>query len=142
MSQPPDPHALPPDPNLPPTTPPPASPPPGAQPPYQPAPPPPSQPELTPMPGYGYPSPVGAIPPGMHLDAESGLVLPDGSELATVGRRIGGWFLDLLLFIVTLVIGYIIWDLIVWARGQTPAKQLLHMRCWRPETAKNASWGW
>ncbi len=94
------------------------------------------------MPGYGYPPPVGAIPPGMHLDAESGLVLPDSTELASVGRRIGGYFLDILLFIVTLVIGYIVWALIVWARGQTPAKQLLKMRCWRPETRRNANWGW
>jgi uncharacterized RDD family membrane protein YckC len=70
----------------------------------------------------------------MYLDAESGLMLPQGTELASVGRRIGAWFLAIPLAIVTLGIGYIIWGLIVWGNGQTPALQVLGMRCWRPET--------
>lgn len=69
-------------------------------------------------------------------------MLPNGTELASVGRRIGGYFLDLLLLIVTLGIGYLIWALIVWARGQTPAKQLLNMRCYRPTDQRPANWGW
>ena len=44
--------------------------------------------------------------------------------------------------IVTLGIGYAIWGLIVWGRGQTPALQVLGMRCWRPETGRVAGWGW
>jgi uncharacterized RDD family membrane protein YckC len=32
--------------------------------------------------------------------------------------------------------------LIVWGRGQTPALQVLGMRCWRPETGRVANWGW
>ena len=44
--------------------------------------------------------------------------------------------------IITLGIGYIIWGLIIWGRGQTPALQVLGMRCWRPETRRVASWGW
>jgi uncharacterized RDD family membrane protein YckC len=133
MSQPPDPNALPPDPNLPPTTPPPASPPPGAQPPYQPAPP--------PAPGYGYGQGGPAVPPGMHYDVASELTLPDGVELASVGRRIGAYFLAIPLSIVTLVIGYLIWGLIVWGRGQTPALQVLKMRCWEPEERRVPGWG-
>lgn len=42
---------------------------------------------------------------------------------------------------MTLGIGYVIWGLIVWGRGQTPALQVLGMRVWRPDTGTNASWG-
>ncbi len=83
-------------------------------------------PPPVPAPGYG------------HGD----LILPDGVELASIGRRIAAWFLAIPLAILTLGIGYIIWGLIVWGRGQTPALQVLGMRCWRPETQRTASWGW
>jgi uncharacterized RDD family membrane protein YckC len=88
--------------------------------------------------GYGY----GQAPPGMYFDQGSGLILPQGVELASVGRRIGAWFLAIPLLIVTLGIGYVIWGLIVWGRGQTPALQVLGMRCWRPETGRPAGWWW
>jgi uncharacterized RDD family membrane protein YckC len=94
-------------------------------------------------PGYGYGQfPTQAVPPGMYYDQESGLVLPQGVQLASVGRRIGAYFLAFPLFIVTLGIGYVIWGLIVWGQGQTPALQVLGMRCWRPETGSVASWWW
>jgi uncharacterized RDD family membrane protein YckC len=78
----------------------------------------------------------------MYFDQTSGLMLPQGVELASVGRRIGAWFLAIPLWIVTLGIGYAIWGLIVWGRGQTPTLQVLGMRCWRPETGRPAGWGW
>ena len=78
--------------------------------------------------GYGQPGP-GAVPPGMYFDPASGLTLPQGVKLASVGRRIGAWFLAIPLWICTLVIGYVIWGLIVWGRGQTPAQQVLGMCC-------------
>jgi uncharacterized RDD family membrane protein YckC len=111
------------DPNLPPPSG--WAPPPGAYPP--------------PVAGYG---PPGTAPPGMYFDPASGLVLPEGVQLAPIGRRIGAWFLSIPLAIVTLGIGYIVWGLIVWGRGQTPALQLLGMRCWRPESQRVAGWGW
>jgi len=77
---------------------------------------------------------------GMYVDPSSGLALPQGVELASVGRRIGAWFLAIPLAIVTLGIGYIIWGLIVWGRGQTPALQVLGMRCWVPEEQHPARW--
>jgi uncharacterized RDD family membrane protein YckC len=131
MSQPPEPNG-----DLPPQAPP-VAPPSMAPPPPQ-----------APPPGYGQvpygQSPYGyaAPPPGMHFDQTSGLTLPDGTELATTGRRIGAFFLSIPLCIVTLFIGYAIWGLIVWGRGQTPALQILGMRCWRPETGRVAGWGW
>ena len=82
---------------------------------YPPAPP-------VPMSAYGQPN--VAVLPGMYYDQASGLQLPDQTELASVGRRIGAYFLAIPLIIVTLGIGYLIWGLIVWGRGQTPALQV------------------
>ena len=80
--------------------------------------------------------------PGMHLDQESGLVLPDGVQLASTGRRIGAFFLAIPLSIVTLGIGYAVWGLVIWRKGQTPALQVLGMRCWRPETQSVPGFWW
>ena len=99
---------------------------------YQPAPP--------MAPGYGY-GQVSAAPPGMYVDQSSGLLLPNGTVLASSGRRIGAYFLAIPLFVVTLGIGYVIWGLVAWGKGQTPALQVLGMRVWRPEQRRPASWG-
>jgi uncharacterized RDD family membrane protein YckC len=125
MSQPPDPNIQPPRAS--------SFPPPGAY-----------HPQATPaVPGYAYGQPeTRTPPPGMYFDQLSGLTLPAGTELASAGRRIGAWFLAIPLAIVTLGIGYLIWGLIVWGSGQTPALQVLGMRCWRPETGHVASWWW
>jgi uncharacterized RDD family membrane protein YckC len=88
----------------------------------------------------GYAGPP--IPPGCYFDPQSGVVLPQGVPLAGVGRRIGAWFLSIPLAIVTLGIGYLIWGLIVWPRGQTPALQVLGMRCWRPDDARVPGFWW
>jgi len=77
----------------------------------------------------------------MYFDPASGLTLPQGVELATVGRRIGAYFLSIVLSIVTLGIGYIIWGLIVWRRGTSPAFQVLGMRVWRPNESRPATFG-
>src|SRR5882757_3946258 len=62
---------------------------------YGQAPPPPGFTAAPPVPaGYGYGQyPAAAVPQGMYLDQMSGLVLPEGTELASVGRRIGAYFL-------------------------------------------------
>ncbi len=118
-------------------------PPPPQAPPHAPPPPPPPLPSAPPEPaGYstGY-SPV-AVPAGMYFDPRSGLVLPEGTELAPVGRRIGAFFLSIVLVIVTLVIGYIVWGIITWTKGTTPALQVLGMRCYRPEDRKVPGFWW
>jgi uncharacterized RDD family membrane protein YckC len=99
---------------------------------FQPAPPPPA--------GYGY-GEAGAVAPGMYFDPASGLTLPQGTALASVGRRIGAYFLAIPLFIVTLGIGYIIWGLVLWGQGTSPALKVLGMRVWRPADNRPASWG-
>jgi len=50
-------------------------------------------------------------------------------QLASIGSRKLALVLDAVLFIVTLVIGYIIWFFIVARRGQTPGKQLAGIVC-------------
>jgi hypothetical protein len=116
----------------------------GSPPPAEPspAPPPPPPPVAAPVPPPPPPPGFGAAPPaGTYFDQDSGLNLPQGTELASHGRRIGAWFLAIPLSIVTLFIGYIIWGLIIWSRGQTPTQQVLGMRTWVPEGGQRATWG-
>jgi uncharacterized RDD family membrane protein YckC len=97
---------------------------------------------MMPAPGYGMPGTGAApVPAGLYYDQLSGVLLPNGTQLASVGRRIGSYFLAGLLIIVTLGIGYLIWGAISWSKGQTPTQQLLGMQTWKPQTRTNATWG-
>jgi uncharacterized RDD family membrane protein YckC len=64
-----------------------------------------------------------------------------GPPLSSAGKRFGGWLLDGLLFLVTFGIGWIIWSLVIWSKGQSPAKSLLGMRVVRTDTRRAATWG-
>ncbi len=81
-----------------------------------------------------------AVRPGLYFDQVTGLTIPQGTEVAGVGIRIGAAFLAPLLGLVTLGIGYLIWGAITWANGQTPVQQVLGLRCWKPQEAVNANW--
>ena len=88
------------------------------------------------------PSPPPGSFPGVSVP-DSRARFPDPIPmLASKGRRFGAYLLEIPLAIVTLGIGYLVWMLIVWARGQTPAKQLLRMRVVRLEERRTAHWGW
>jgi uncharacterized RDD family membrane protein YckC len=87
-------------------------------------------------------APYAAGVAGYGYGPQLSFAVPPGSELASVGRRIGGYFMELLLFVLTLGIGYFIWTLVVWARGQSPGKQVLGMYCYRPSTGRTAGWGY
>jgi len=104
---------------------------------------PPSFPQAPPVPpGYGYGQPgAEVVPQGLYRDELSGVLLPQGTQLASNGRRIGAYFLAIPLAIVTLGIGYLIWGLIAWGNGQTPALQVLGMRCWHPDSRQVPGWG-
>lgn len=60
---------------------------------------------------------------------------------ASIQHRLGGYFLDLALALVTLGIGWVIWSLVIWRHGLTPAKQILKMRVVAEESRTNATWG-
>lgn len=66
--------------------------------------------------------------------------LPDRVERSTPGRRLVGFVLELVLSTLTLGIGWLVWSLFVWGRGQTPAKQLLGMTVVVAGTRRPAGW--
>lgn len=82
------------------------------------APPPPSPPQ----PGYGYEPQIAA-------------------PLTSAGRRFLAYLLDSLLALVTLYIGWLIWSIIIWKDGVSPAKQMMGMRCVSLETGRAADRG-
>jgi uncharacterized RDD family membrane protein YckC len=92
-----------------------------------------------------YATPDGSLPvappiaPGMAYAAPGAVALPPGVVLAPVGRRIGAFFLEIVLIIVTLFIGWLIWGLILWGKGTSPALSVLGMKCWVPAEGRPAS---
>jgi uncharacterized RDD family membrane protein YckC len=77
----------------------------------------------------------------MYFDRKSRLTLPQGVQPRSVGRVVAASTVAALLFIVTLGVGYVIWSLVTWDNGQTPAQRLFGLRCWRPTTGRPASRG-
>ena len=66
---------------------------------------------------------------------------PAGVFVASFGQRVGAFFLDLVLFFLTLAIGYIVWWLIVLDRGQTPGKQIVGIRVIK-DNGEPSMWGY
>ena len=60
---------------------------------------------------------------------------------ASFQHRLGAYALDAALAVVTLGIGWLIWSLVVWGEGQTPAKKILKIRVRHFETGSVATWG-
>jgi uncharacterized RDD family membrane protein YckC len=60
---------------------------------------------------------------------------------ATPQHRLGAVAVDAGLIFATSFIGWGIWSLIVWGKGQTPGKQLLKVRVLNEPTGKPATWG-
>jgi len=63
-----------------------------------------------------------------------------GIVTTSARRRLVGFVLDIVLFVVTLGIGYLIWALIVFRGGRSPAKQLLGMRVIKLKDDRPAGW--
>ena len=59
---------------------------------------------------------------------------------ATPQHRLGGIVLDTVLAVCTLLVGWCIWSLFLWNRGQTPGKQLLKMRAYDSKTVRPVKW--
>lgn len=79
-------------------------------------------------------------------DSWSGTVPTYGANdsnwrLATFQHRLGSYALDCALAFVTLGIGWMIWSLVVWGQGQTPAKKILKIRVYAANTQRPATWG-
>jgi uncharacterized RDD family membrane protein YckC len=67
--------------------------------------------------------------------------LPKGVVLASPARRLGGFLLEIVLAVVTLVVGYLVWWAMVLDKGQTPGKQVLGMRVLRLDRGGSAGVG-
>jgi uncharacterized RDD family membrane protein YckC len=89
------------------------------------------------------PADAGDVPEAPEVpDAKEGqtVVATLPAPVSSPGRRFGALMLELLLVAVTMFVGWFVWSLRTWARGQTPAKSLLSMRCIRTETGRAANW--
>ena len=63
-----------------------------------------------------------------------------GIRTTSARRRLLGFVLDIVLFVVTLGIGYLVWALIVFRGGRSPAKQLLGMRVIKLKDDRPSGW--
>jgi uncharacterized RDD family membrane protein YckC len=62
--------------------------------------------------------------------------------LATPRHRLAANFVDAGFYIVTLGIGWFVWNLVAWSQGQTPGKQILKIRVYdATKENKPANWG-
>ena len=63
------------------------------------------------------------------------------ATLASPGRRLAAFLLDVFLFAFTFAIGWLIWYLVTAGRGQSPGKQILHLYVLREDDSV-AGFGW
>lgn len=55
-------------------------------------------------------------------------ILPSGVSVASPWVRLGSYFVEIVLMVVTLGIGWLIWASMTAGSGQTPAKRLMRLR--------------
>lgn len=79
--------------------------------------------------------------PASGLTNQGGTWSLAGAPLSSAGKRLGAAILEGVLVIFTLGLGWLVWSLVVWSKGQTPAKSLLGMRCVNTGTGRTATWG-
>ena len=60
---------------------------------------------------------------------------------ASFQHRLGAAALDTVLLFVTFGIGWLVWSLILWNEGLTPAKKILKLRTYSFESGTVATWG-
>jgi uncharacterized RDD family membrane protein YckC len=102
-----------------------------------------------PWPAGGAPgaaAPAGGYAAAPVMYATTGPVVgaervPAGIPLTNPWARLGAALLDWLLIIVTLFIGWLVWTLVVWSKGQTPGKQICGQRVVMKQTGRAAGWG-
>jgi uncharacterized RDD family membrane protein YckC len=81
--------------------------------------------------------------PNPHPLNPNAFTAPSSSSFryASFQHRLGAIALDAALMILTLGIGWIIWSMIVWSDGQTPAKKILKLRTLNQTNGRTATWG-
>lgn len=73
-------------------------------------------------------------------DETSEIIDLEPQRLASVQARFGSALLDAFLLVVTLFIGWAIWNLYTWKTGQTPAKRILKQVVVDAKTEEVFSW--
>lgn len=68
-------------------------------------------------------------------------MLPEGVFLASPGKKLGAYLVDIILATVTLGIGWLVWAAVVASKGQTPGRQVLGMRVVSVRDGRPLSWG-
>ena len=63
------------------------------------------------------------------------------APLASQQHRLAAAAVDVGLILATCFIGWIVWTLILWSKGQTPGKYLLKIRVLNEPTGTPATWG-
>ena len=63
-----------------------------------------------------------------------------GVVLGDPWRRLGQYLVDLVLFGATLGIGWMVWSVVSWRSGQTPAMRLMKLRVLHTDTGRPARW--
>jgi uncharacterized RDD family membrane protein YckC len=91
-------------------------------------------------------APAAALGAPSHLPVGgptsiAGGVIPAGDELASPWGRLGAHLLDGLLMLVTLFVGWLVWSLFTWRKGQSPAKAMVGFHVTEKATGSAASWG-
>jgi uncharacterized RDD family membrane protein YckC len=67
-------------------------------------------------------------------------VVPDHA-LATPWIRLGAQLINAVLIVVTLVVGYVIWTLVLWNQGTNPGKKICGLRLVKAETGQPCTFG-
>ena len=81
--------------------------------------------------------------PNPHPLNPNAFSAPSSSSVryASFQHRLGAIALDSVLAVLTLGIGWVIWSMIIWGEGQTPAKKILKLRTLNQTNGRSASWG-
>jgi uncharacterized RDD family membrane protein YckC len=79
-------------------------------------------------------------PPVVQRRRDHDQLLP-GIQLSSPWARLGAYLLDIALILGTLLIGWIVWTVIVWNKGQSPGKQICGQRVVMEENGIAARWG-
>ena len=82
-----------------------------------------------------------AAPSGQLASGRAVAASPGGLVPLPLGARIGCVLLDSIFFILTLGIGWVIWSLVLWGRGQSPGKQAVGAVVVRTDTGEVATFG-
>ena len=78
-----------------------------------------------------YSTPINNVPANSHSPM----------RYASFQHRLGAAALDTVLMVFTFGIGWLVWALILWNEGQTPAKKILKLRTYSFESGTVATWG-